>query len=123
MDTHTYKELLLALKATLTADLATIAVHRSDVDEWELATESAEQDTADPTDHADIAEDSDERLAVFIDLKTRYHAIVRALEKIAAGTYGICEISGHPIEETRLQANPAARTCIAHLNDEATLSL
>lgn len=123
MDTNTYKEELLALKATLTSDLATIAVHRSDVDDWELTTESAEQDTADPNDHADIAEDSDERLAVFGELKTRYQHIVRALEKLAAGTYGVCEVSGHPIEELRLKANPAARTCVAHLNDEASLSL
>lgn len=122
MDTTTYKEQLETLKATLISDLQTIAVHRSDTDDWELVTESAEQATADPNDHADIAEDSEERLAVFAELKTRYHNIVRALEKIAAGTYGICEVSGHPIEEARLKANPAARTCVTHLDDEASLS-
>ena len=35
---------------------------------------------------------------------------------IAAGTYGTCEVSGEQIEEDRLEADPAARTCKAHMN-------
>ena len=38
-----------------------------------------------------------------------------ALEKIRKGTYGICEVSGEPIERERLEANPAARTSIKHM--------
>jgi RNA polymerase-binding transcription factor DksA len=40
-----------------------------------------------------------------------------ALAKIDAGTYGICETSGEPIEEARLRANPAARTCMHHITN------
>ena len=39
-----------------------------------------------------------------------------ALERIEKGTYGICEVGNEEIEEDRLNANPAARTCKAHLN-------
>jgi RNA polymerase-binding transcription factor DksA len=123
MDTATYKTHLEALKDTLITDLSVIALHRQDIDQWELKTEAATDDTADPTDYADIAEDSEERLAIFTQLSTRYHNVVRALAKIEAGNYGICEISGHPIEPARLAANPAARTCVAHREDEATLPL
>ncbi|MCU1426376.1 MAG: DNA-binding protein [Actinomycetia bacterium] len=35
-----------------------------------------------------------------------------ALSKFDAGTYGQCEECGGPISEARLEAAPAARTCI-----------
>jgi RNA polymerase-binding transcription factor DksA len=49
------------------------------------------------------------------ELEIRYKDIILALKKINEGTYGICEISGKPIEEDRLMANPAARTCKSHM--------
>jgi DnaK suppressor protein len=39
--------------------------------------------------------------------------IDRALAKIDAGTYGICEQCGQPIPDARLQALPAAALCVA----------
>lgn len=39
--------------------------------------------------------------------------IDRALTKIDAGTYGICEQCGKPIPEARLQALPHASLCVA----------
>ena len=36
----------------------------------------------------------------------------RALERLAAGSYGRCERCGEPIAPERLQARPDARTCI-----------
>lgn len=39
--------------------------------------------------------------------------IDRALAKIDAGTYGICEQCGKPIPEARLQALPHASLCVA----------
>lgn len=35
-----------------------------------------------------------------------------AQEKVAAGQYGLCEKCGQPISPARLDARPAARTCI-----------
>jgi RNA polymerase-binding transcription factor DksA len=35
-----------------------------------------------------------------------------ALERLAAGTYGVCERCGGAIGAARLEARPAARTCI-----------
>lgn len=121
METSQYQKTLAGLKVSITNELETIAVHRSDIDDWEIKTEPVEVDAADPNDHADIAEDSEERLAALTDLKQRYRNIVRALKKIEANEYGICEISGESIETERLDANPAARTCRAHLDEEYNL--
>lgn len=35
-----------------------------------------------------------------------------AMDRLSAGTYGTCETCGQPIGEGRLEARPAARTCI-----------
>ncbi len=35
-----------------------------------------------------------------------------ARERVASGTYGICETCGRPIAEARLEARPFARRCI-----------
>jgi DnaK suppressor protein len=37
----------------------------------------------------------------------------RALERIQAGTYGVCESCGEPIGKARLQAFPRATLCVA----------
>jgi DnaK suppressor protein len=34
------------------------------------------------------------------------------LTRLDAGTYGTCEVCGEPIGTARLEARPAARTCI-----------
>ncbi|GAA3539589.1 hypothetical protein AFL01nite_26050 [Aeromicrobium flavum] len=39
--------------------------------------------------------------------------IAAALERLDAGTYGICERCGRPIPAGRLEARPVARTCVA----------
>ena len=36
-----------------------------------------------------------------------------ALDRVATGTYGVCERCGRPIAPARLEARPTARTCVA----------
>jgi RNA polymerase-binding transcription factor DksA len=55
------------------------------------------------------------------EITTHWSDIKRALENIEQGTYGICEVGGEEIEEDRLEANPSARTCKAHLSQERSL--
>jgi RNA polymerase-binding transcription factor DksA len=38
--------------------------------------------------------------------------VERALAKIEDGTFGICETCGNPITEARLEAMPAAKSCM-----------
>ncbi|MCW2867051.1 MAG: TraR/DksA family transcriptional regulator, partial [Marmoricola sp.] len=37
-----------------------------------------------------------------------------AVDRVAAGTWGRCEVCGEPIAPARLEARPTARTCVAH---------
>jgi DnaK suppressor protein len=39
--------------------------------------------------------------------------IDEALERIEAGTYGVCAVCGEPIPDERLEAVPYATLCIA----------
>ncbi len=37
-----------------------------------------------------------------------------ALERVDAGTYGVCEVCGRPIPEARLEVRPEATRCVQH---------
>jgi RNA polymerase-binding transcription factor DksA len=73
---------------------------------------------ADLHDAADHLEGYAENTAILNDLEARYNEVVAALARIDKGTFGICTVSGEPIEEARLTADPAARTCLKHINSQ-----
>lgn len=50
-------------------------------------------------------------LSVEYALEIRLQKINQALEKIAKGTYGICDNCDQPIDERRLEAMPETMTC------------
>ena len=52
-------------------------------------------------------------LALSAQAQAAVEEIDRALEKIAAGTYGLCEQCGQPIPKARLRALPYAALCVA----------
>ena len=52
-----------------------------------------------------------ERLAT--ELRESLDEVEAALQRLADGTYGLCEVCGKPIGSARLEAMPAARLCIA----------
>lgn len=118
-----FKAALETLRDTIRTDLEHIAIENPTTGDWEVRPDTTVHDEADDNTLADNAEDADRRLATLTELETRYRNIMRALEKITSGTYGSCELSGEPIEHDRLTANPAARTCKAHMNEESQLPL
>lgn len=108
----------------ITTELKEIGVYDEQNNNWVAVpdTEDSAAD-ADENESADYNEEWDERRATLTALVQEYRDIKRALTKIENGTYGICEISGEPIEEKRLNAKPDARTCIAHMNAENELPI
>ncbi len=40
--------------------------------------------------------------------------VERAIAKLDAGTYGVCDVCGEPISEGRLDARPASVRCLKH---------
>jgi DnaK suppressor protein len=45
-------------------------------------------------------------------LRDTLQDVEQALERMEAGTYGLCERCGQPIGDERLEALPAARLCM-----------
>ncbi len=122
-NTQKYQEILKAQLHTVTTELNDIAVLDPESNDWIIKTADLDHTEADENNLADAAEEADERVAIIAELENRYHLITLALNKLLVGTYGRCEISGEPIEVDRLDANPAARTCIHHMETEYTLPL
>jgi RNA polymerase-binding transcription factor DksA len=54
----------------------------------------------------------EKRLAVEHQITDTLASIDHALEKYEAGTYGICDDCGQPIEQGRLEALPYANLCL-----------
>jgi RNA polymerase-binding transcription factor DksA len=75
--------------------------------------ESAKAIVSNSSEHiADAATDSFDRdcaLALLSSTQNALYEIEQALNRIADGSYGICEISGKPIEVGRLRAIPWTR--------------
>lgn len=122
MDIQTYKLGLEKELVRITEDLSAIAVHNEITNDWE-AKPSLSNESSDPNLTADGAEDGIERQGEVAALETRFRNIQGALDKMEDGTYGTCEICSDIIEENRLIANPAARTCIAHRDQASKLPL
>jgi len=119
IDTEKYKKELESNLAELNGELKALGIHNPEVKEdWIATPTDTDTSTADPNDNADRVEDWDERRSTLATLETRYNNINLALKKIGEGSYGICEVGGEQIEEDRLTANPAARTCKTHIDAE-----
>jgi RNA polymerase-binding transcription factor DksA len=115
IDTTPYKARLEEEKVRLEAELSTLGRRNpSNPQDWEALPQSVGQES-DPNDAADLIEGYEENTAILKDLETRYNEVLASLERIEKGTYGVCEVSGEEIESDRLGADPAARTCKAHM--------
>ncbi len=118
--TQKFKQKLEEEKGQLEKDLASIGRRNPENSEdWEATPEKSDYiQLADLNEEADQIEEYEGNTAILKQLEIRYNEVRCALERIDEGTYGICEVSGKPIEEERLEANPAARTSIEHMNEK-----
>jgi RNA polymerase-binding transcription factor DksA len=115
MNTAPFHDRLESEKKTLETQLATVGRQNpSNPADWEAVPSETGQE-ADPNDQADLLENYEENTAILKDLEIRYNEVLAALTRIEQGTYGTCTVCGKEIEAARLEADPAASTCIAHL--------
>jgi DnaK suppressor protein len=63
-------------------------------------------------ERADEASELEKRLALERRLEESLKEVEHALEKYEAGTYGLCDSCGQPIEQARLEAIPQATLCM-----------
>jgi RNA polymerase-binding transcription factor DksA len=77
---------------------------------------SASRDTNADDEHdpegATIAFERSQIAALVRQARQHLDEIESALYRISAAIYGLCETCGRPIADERLEARPAARTCL-----------
>jgi DnaK suppressor protein len=73
--------------------------------------ESNADDEHDP-EGATIAFERSQVTALIEQARLHLDELDRAMERLRAGSYGVCERCGSEIGAERLEARPAARTCI-----------
>lgn len=116
MDIQHFKHKLEEELKVVEGELNSVAVLTP---EGEWAPKEVDMDTlppqADANEAGDHIEEYEENKGIDAALEGRWSDIKAAIEKIETGTYGTCEVCGAQIEEDRLEANPAARTCKAHM--------
>ena len=116
IDNNPFKTLLEAEKKLLEDELSKVGRKNPDnPSDWIPAPADEARVHADDNLAADAIEEFDEKMAIVNTLEARYNEVKKALDKIEANTYGVCEVCGKEIEEDRLEANPSASTCKEHM--------
>ena len=109
MDTAGIREALEGERAAVQAQHAQL---RRDLE----AIFAAQADVATDDEHdpegATIAWERSRTTALIEQAEDHLAELTAALERLAAGSYGVCEVCGRPIGAERLAARPAVRTCI-----------
>jgi len=115
-NTQHFKTLLEAEKERLLQELKGLGrINPDNPKDWEATPDEMNTMRADKNEAADAIEEYETRSAVSVELESRLQNINKALAKIEGNTYGVCEVCEGAIEEDRLEANPSAATCKAHL--------
>src|SRR5690606_18759787 len=106
LDLKHFKEKLEEELSTLESELKTVGrINPDNPKDWEPTPPTKDEyGSADPNEQAENIETYEENAGILKELETRYNNVKLALKKIEDGTYGICEVSGEPIELERLEA-------------------
>ena len=122
IDVQSYKIRLESMLTEITGELQAVGTHNlENPSDWIATPQDLDTEEPDENLSADSVESWNERNALVATFEPRYNSIIKALARIDANTFGICEVCGAVIEEKRLEANPVSRTCIAHIDDESTI--
>lgn len=105
VDIEKAKQRLLALKDEY--------MHRIQKIEYDMQHPATDM-SQDWSDQAIVMEQNDIRKSLLVEAQHGIEQINNALLRIENGTYGICAVSGEPIEPERLEAVPFATTCVEY---------
>ncbi|MGB5950927.1 MAG: TraR/DksA C4-type zinc finger protein [Ornithinimicrobium sp.] len=81
---------------------------------FEASRDSNADDEHDPEGQT-IAFERAQLAALLVQTRGRLSEVDAAIERVATGTYGLCEVCGELINTLRLEARPTARTCVEHV--------
>ncbi len=115
--TTVLKEKLLNERSVLEKELASLAIKNpSNPSDWDAVTSSSDVDIAEEGEVADSMERFENSNSETDQLERQLKDVDNALLKIENDNFGFCEVCEQEIEDDRLEANPSARTCKAHMN-------
>src|SRR3989344_3100678 len=113
-----YQKLLEEEKNKLEGELGEIAHRNPDAPaDWQTSYPEQSVNSPAPDEKADQDEEFANTSGQESALEERLLDINDALDRIKHGTFGICAVGKEEMGEDRLQANPAARTCIKHASE------
>jgi DnaK suppressor protein len=115
LDKKKIKDELEKEKEMLLEQLKDMGQLNTDTGEWEATPEVLDVPQSDQNDMADRFEDFEAKSSMIRSLEPRLNNVLRALKNINRESFGRCEVCKKEIEAARLEANPAARTCMEHL--------
>jgi len=115
LDKKKIKEQLEKERDILVAQVGDMGKLNPETGEWEATPEEQTAPQSDYNDMADRFEDFESRSSMIKTLESRLANILKALKGINKASFGKCEVCKKDIEQARLKANPAARTCKKHL--------
>ena len=95
------------------AILARLETLSEDFDRLLAASDGSNADDEHDPEGATIAFERSQLDALVHQARAHLDAVNAALARLAAGTYGTCEICKRPIAAERLEARPTAVSCVA----------
>jgi RNA polymerase-binding transcription factor DksA len=116
LDKKKIKEELEEERDLLIEEMRDMGKLNPETGEWEATPEEQDVPESDQNDMADRFQDFEAKSSMIKDLEPRLNNILRALKNLNRASFGKCEVCEKVIEEDRMKANPAARTCKTHLN-------
>jgi DnaK suppressor protein len=102
------------LARTRADTLAQIAALSAEFDEVVAASASSNADDEHDPEGQTIAYERAQLAASADSARHHLREVDAAAARLAAGTYGACEVCSRPIDAARLEARPTARTCVEH---------
>lgn len=119
IDTEHFKKKLEEELEFITSELKTVGrINPNNPADWEAKPPEMDILQADRNEAADRIEGYEENSAILKELEIRFNNIKDAIKRIEDGAYGVCEVGKEEIKIERLEANPAAKTCVKHMNKE-----
>ena len=115
IDKKKIKEKLEKERDVLLEELKDMGKLNPETEEWEATPEELAFPESDENDKADRFEDFEARSSMIRTLEPRFQNILKAIKGINRDSFGKCDVCKKDIENARLEANPAARTCKKHL--------
>jgi DnaK suppressor protein len=82
-------------------------------EQWALQWESGDGAGDDQADTGSKTFEREHELSLVNNQRDLLSQVERAVGKLEAGTYGVCESCGRPIPKARLKARPDVTLCVA----------